>query len=194
MNKKGMTLIELMAVIAILAILTLMIAPDILDIRTRSMKSTLSSKVTRIENAAIKYASDNIVNIPSKFTNSNLKYPQYKQINGQWDYYDSDNKLDKCLDEKPDTDACNQFCLIVYVNSLIQNGYLAGDDETKTSIIHPLTGESLNDRKVCVRYDTDKVVIGKTGAGALKEESDYVRNRKIIAYVIDEGDLYNEFN
>jgi prepilin-type N-terminal cleavage/methylation domain-containing protein len=33
MNKKGMTLVELIAVIAIIAILTLMIAPNILEMR-----------------------------------------------------------------------------------------------------------------------------------------------------------------
>ena len=200
MNKKGMTLIELIAVIAIISIITLMIAPDLIDVRNRSIRSTLDGKITRIQNAALKYGTENIVNVPSKFSNPNLKYPTYMEVDHKYGYYyqnGSNYVLDVCLTNKVDTEDCNKYCLIVYVNSLIQNGYLSGDDESETTITHPLTGASLNDQKVCIRYDTGEVstaIAGGDGTGAGIKEGSTTPNRKLVAYVINERELYNEFN
>ena len=66
MNKKGMTLVELIAVIAILGILTVMVSPAIVGIRDMVMQNTLDSKITMIKAGAIEYAMEHINEIPSK--------------------------------------------------------------------------------------------------------------------------------
>ena len=70
MNKKGMTLVELIAVIAIIAILTLMIAPNILEMRRASIRSTIDNKIKKVKNAAIVYAEDNLSSVPYKYCNT----------------------------------------------------------------------------------------------------------------------------
>jgi prepilin-type N-terminal cleavage/methylation domain-containing protein len=183
MNKKGMTLIELIAVIAIMAILTLMIAPNIIEMRQQSIVTTISSKLTKIHNAAISYAGDNLSSVPNAYTIENL--PADEAFGSE--------KSNKCLTEKTfDTvgetnySYCEQYCLIVYVKSLIENGYIAGDNEDKTEIINSSDGKSLNNERVCVRYDTDVVEISAS------ERTDRSKlSRKLVAYIIDEEKLYN---
>ncbi len=180
MKKNGMTLIELLAVIAIIAIITVMIAPDIVNVRERSIKSTLKNKITRIENAALRYANDNISSVPSNFT-ANLDYT-------------TDNSKD-CIKTKKTklTNGfdCSQFCLRTNVNSLIQNGYLSGDNEDGTAITHPLTNAEMNDQTVCVRYTSKRITSGKTDNTLLRETD---TGRKLIAYILDEEELFDEFS
>ena len=52
MNKKGLTLVELMAVFVIIGILAIMVTPGILAIKNSVTQSTYESKVNLIENAA----------------------------------------------------------------------------------------------------------------------------------------------
>ena len=173
MNKKGMTLIELIAVIAIIAILSLMIAPNILQMRKDSIESTVDTKVQKIYNAAINYAEDNLSSVPNEFTDSSL-------------HFNSDESR-KCYADGAKTfdgteyEGCEKYCLIVYIGTLVDQGYIAGDNEDKTELVHPFTGESLNFDRVCVRYDTDVVV---------KPRNSQDNTRKLIAYIVDEGKLY----
>lgn len=73
MKKDGMTLVELIAVIAILGILTMMVSPAIIGIRNVVLQNTHDSKVAMIHTGAIEYAMDHINEIPSKvdFVTSN---------------------------------------------------------------------------------------------------------------------------
>ncbi len=52
LNKKGFTLVELLAVIAILAILMLLITPNILNLFTQGKKDVFKTQVQRIWKAA----------------------------------------------------------------------------------------------------------------------------------------------
>ncbi len=173
MNKKGMTLIELIAVIAIIAILSLMIAPNIMKMRNDTIVSSIDNKIIKIENAAINYAEDNLSSVPNEYTTNNA-------IN-----FNSD-KSKLCMEYKtfePESEygVCEDYCLIVYISTLVEQGYLAGDNKDKTEVIHPLTGENLNYDRVCVRYDTNVVTRA--------DSSDDV-TRKLVAYIVEEAKLY----
>ena len=191
MNKKGMTLIELIAVIAIMAILTLMIAPNIMEMRNQAVKTTIKNKIDKIHNAAITYAEANLSNVPNYYTNNKLG-------TGNLNYsLDSSSFNQKCLTEKTFEDrgpegnykACEEYCLIVYVKTLVENGYIAGDNDDKTKIINPYNGANMNEERVCVRYDTDIVEI------TTAERMDRSKfPRKLIAYIVDEDKLYGSLN
>ena len=180
MNKKGMTLIELIAVIAIMAILTLMIAPNIIEMRNQSIKSTIKNKINNVHNAAISYAEENLSGVPNSFTDQSLKN----------EYAYGGNKSNKCISEKifdaepEDLTYCEKYCLFVYIGTLIERGYLAGDNSDSTQLLDPLTGASLNDKRVCVRYDTDIVEID-----ASERMDRSIISRKLIAYIEKENSL-----
>lgn len=138
MNKKGFTLVELLAVIALLAILSLITTPAIMVVRNKLLKNSLESKINLILSAAEDYASEHIMQIPS------------------------------------DTENCSDYscCHIVLVKTLISNGYLVGDSQNKEVLINPLSEESLNYEKVCIRYDNNDV-----------------SKRKIISFMLNEDEL-----
>jgi len=58
MDKKGFTLIELIAAITILGILTVLIAPNVIKMRNNVLEKSLQSKLDMIKTAAKDYASD----------------------------------------------------------------------------------------------------------------------------------------
>ena len=63
MNRKGLTLIELMAVIAIIAILTIMIMPGIMSVRSSVLESTYKNKVSQIVAAGKDYGTEHITEL-----------------------------------------------------------------------------------------------------------------------------------
>ena len=175
MNKKGMTLIELIAVIAIIAILSLMIAPNIIQMRKDSIESNLDVKIEKIHNAAVSYAEDNLSSVPNEFVDSSLNF--------------ANDKSRECLESKTfdtvgDTDYsyCEKYCLIVYIGSLVDQGYISGDNEDKTQLLNPIDKSNLNFDRVCVRYDTNIVA---------KPRYSTENVRKLVAYVVNEGSLYD---
>lgn len=63
LNKKGFTLVELLAVIAILAILMLLVTPNILRLFTEGKKNSFATQVQSVWKAAeTKYISDALTN------------------------------------------------------------------------------------------------------------------------------------
>lgn len=147
MNKKGMTLVELLAVIAIVAILSVLIMPAFINIRNDLLKKTLESKIKNINIAAKEYAEDHINEIPNDVGNELV----------------TEYSVDK---------SSKNHCLIRYVRVLISDGYLSGDSEEKNSLSNPLTGNSLNDEEVCIRFSSNDAM-----------------NRDIITYVVGEDEL-----
>lgn len=153
MNKKGFTLTELIAVIAILGILAVIATPAVLLIRRNVISNTLDSKISQIISAAEDYGSRYIMEIPS-YVN--------KECN---DGANCCLSSGKCYVENDD-------CLIVLVRSLISQGYLAGDSESKEVLVNPIDGSFLNSERVCIRYDNNNAM-----------------KRKIFAYIVNEDDL-----
>ena len=222
MNNKGMTLIELLAVIAIIALITIMIAPNVIGVRNRTLRSTLDSKILRIENAAIAYGNDNLVNVPSNFTDSSLRYVVDDAAHASdaigkqcldHNLFDPKSPTRKCENENywcHHRSECKPYCLIVYVGKLIEQGYLSGDNASekdsegnykgssdknaKKILTNPIDGTSLNEQMVCIRYDTD--VVGKSEAGSgnisYKGSKQSEVPRKLVAYVINWRDLYDK--
>lgn len=155
-DRNGFTLIELMATIAILAIVTMIAVPTLTGIKNRAVKNALTSKINIIESAAKEYGNDNLVSIPSTY----------------------EHNLDQCRNNYNDsslTASCKKDCLIVVVRTLIEQGYIIGDDATKTNLTNPVTNESLNNELVCIRFDSTNAM-----------------QRKMVAYVIGKNKWFVE--
>jgi prepilin-type N-terminal cleavage/methylation domain-containing protein len=131
MNNKGFTLIEVLAVIAILAILTIMITPAIINIRNNTLQRTYTSRLSMINNAALDWASDNLVQIPSQVSNT----------------YNANSN-----------NTCDSNCACILVGELINRGYLSGSDNNRQVMTNPINNEVLNDKLVCVRYNNNDVL------------------------------------
>ena len=164
MNKNGVTLVELLVVIAIIGLLAVMISPGIMSIRNSVLESTLKSRESQIENAAKDYAYDHINIIPSDIsTNPNDRNcPPLSED-------DIKNETYRGIEYK--------CCATVSVNYLINSGYLVGtnsydgseDAKKENQIINPVTGESMNNRIVCIRYSSRDAM-----------------NRELIAYLLED--------
>ena len=164
MKKKGFTLVELLAVIAILGILALLVTPAVMAIRKSILTSTLKSKINTIDNAAADYGQDRIGEIP---------FPE-----GTWNFsrksigITSSAKLGEVIENGY---TLEDFCRMTYVQELVSNGYIKPDRKDSRVINNPLTGESMNELRVCIRFDS----------------SDPMK-RQIVAYVIDEKCIIGE--
>lgn len=151
MKKKGFTLVELLAVIAILGILALLITPAVLTIRKNVLLNTLESKINIIDTAACDFGQDNITDIP-KTVSSTFRRSQ----NGATSRITSD-------------------CRKVYVQNLIAGGYLKPDKKNEKVITNPVTGESMNELEICIRFDNNDA-----------------ENRQLMAYIVDEKKMLGE--
>ncbi len=133
MNKRGLSLVELMAVIAIIGILAIMITPGIMSLRTSVLQSSYENKVSQIENAAKEYGQEHITELISP-------------INGDYIYGDK---------------TTNPNCIYRTVGFLINNGYLkTGNtysvaDERNNQFVDPRNNSSMNNLAVCIRFDTN---------------------------------------
>ncbi len=166
MKKNGFTLIEVILTVIILSIISLIVVPIITKVRNNILQGLYESKVTLINNAARDYGNNYLNYIPS-FSNS------------EYNFTDS-----------TDTTVCNDKCLCVSVETLINQGYIKGDSDDKTQITNPLNNNSMNSLGVCVRYDTNipktrKIISYITGYDdelALKEEDDIEENNYDIKF------------
>ncbi len=154
MNKKGLTLIELMAVIAIIAILTIMIMPGIMSVRQSVLDNSYKNKVSQIENAAKEYGQEHITELISPVTHvfTNFNNADVRELN--------DGRVD---------------CIYRTVNFLISSGYLKVSNSydsngvENTSFTNPKTGEAMNNKSVCIRFDNNDII-----------------KRQIVAYLVEE--------
>ena len=135
MNKKGVTLIELMAVIAIIGMLAIMITPGVISLRNSVLESAYENKVSQIINAAIDYGTENVHELPSPVSSTYMV--------GDHSY----NKTD---------------CAIRNVQFLLNNGYLnvsnsytVNDGERNVAFTDPRDNSSMNNTLVCIRFDSN---------------------------------------
>jgi len=150
MKNTGFTLVELLAVIAIMGILMIMITPGVMSLRENVLENALENRISMIENAAKDYAQDHITELDADVSN-----------------YDGS--------KGPSND-----CIYRTVNFLINSGYISSnntyvveDEDTNqkkvNQIINPVTGESMNNLRVCIRFDSNNAM-----------------SRKIITYIVVE--------
>ncbi len=142
MYKKGFTIVELLAVIAILGILSIMVVPAVIEIRKDYLEKTYESRLRLVENAALDWASANLKDVPSHVTS---EYVNQKTCDCNCAHTTSGGS---CI------------CSLT-IGKLIEEGYLAGSDNNGTILKNPLNNEVLNTKKVCVRYNTNDVFTRK---------------------------------
>ena len=63
-NKNGFTMIELLAVLGILALLTIVIVPNVSSLRQKTLQQTYDNKVNQVKIAAKEWGSDNLISVP----------------------------------------------------------------------------------------------------------------------------------
>lgn len=127
MNNKGFTLVEIISVVALLAIVIIITVPIIGNVSENIKKSTLKTKVENIKKAAILYGQDNR------------------------EYFDSD--CDLCSSVK--TGECKCFNETITVSKLLnpgvdnntKDGYIESDDELG-NIINSINDNIMNDCEI----------------------------------------------
>lgn len=91
MNKKGFTLVELLAVITILAILVIIALPNVIKLYNNAKKNTfLTEAKTIYKEAANKYITESMKGNKVSYINSNNKYTSSLDLN-------SDKDLQYCI-------------------------------------------------------------------------------------------------
>ena len=164
MKKKGFTLVELLAVIAILGILMVLVTPAVMAIRKTVLTNTLKSKINTIDNAAADYGQDVINTIPIPNNNFNRESPEATK------YFDEAN------------------CRKVYLDVLIQDGYIKPDKKDTLLITNPLTGEALQNplTDTSIENDISQCVI------CVRFDTKDAESRQIVAYIVGEKCLTGE--
>ena len=134
-NHKGFTMVELLAVITILAIIMVILIPAVTNISKNTKESILNSKISTIETSASKYGEDNI-NTYQKCTN------------GLESGVINDDAYDEC---------------IISVDDLVGLGYLEYDTtkDDASYVGNPVTGGRLSGN-VLLCYDPSTVTISAT--------------------------------
>lgn len=152
MNKKGFTLVELLAVIALLGLIVGICVPSIMNASTNVKKKTLKTKVDNIEKAAVLYGQKNKDKIS--------KYIDAKDSDGNdligtvLDNYKKEYKY--CFKEDG---TLIKDCY--YKENTIMVSELVGDylnyDEGTEDIVNPVSEESLLDCKVQIYKKYNKI-------------------------------------
>ena len=170
MNKKGFTLIEVLAVIVILALLSVLVTPSITAISNRIKHNMLESKINLINDAAIDYVSQQ------------KRYNEVPLFNGSYSTKCIENFGYKEDSENELNSDCDKVCYYVYVKELVYEDFLTPDrvkDEDgkfiSTDYLNPVTNESLMTKLVCVLFDKDDV---------------YTRN--LTSYIVGENKILGE--
>lgn len=122
MGKRGFTLVELLAVIVVLAIIVAIAVPSIMGINQSIKDNMLDKKITMIEEAAVLLGQDfknRIISSEERYEIDSGRYPCVSYIIGNLvpDYLDKDND-NECLNEdSTETEGC-------IVDPSNQNNYL----------------------------------------------------------------------
>ena len=187
MNKKGFTLVELLAVIVILAVLIGIAVPVYITVSKNIRENTYNSKKEQIALAAIKYANENNVSSSMEFTVTRLV------VNN---YYEAEKYIDEVpFISNPLNVDDNMACHIVDI-SIDNNEYFATvSDNADCS----LSQSEAYDNKIKIRAfklasdDAGNDIIGdEINIFDESMETDWVNTNILLAVTLNEELLTSE--
>lgn len=133
MNNKGFTLVELLATIVLLAVITTIAVPSIMGISNNVKKNMLDTKKNLMKENAKLYGEDNLTDLAS--SSKNLKR------NG-------------------DYTTPRYSCQVLTIGSLVSDGYITldEDDEEAGKVINPVDNSDMSNIKIIIYYKNKRVV------------------------------------
>lgn len=132
-NRKGFTLVELLAVIVLMAVLITVAVPGITRVGRSLKVQSFCSKIKIIESAALEYANDYYADTVASNTNSIDNVSLMDLINMGYIKGDNDIKSTLTDDEKKDQAKGKKFCVLYSKNS-----YCLVDPRDDTSMDYKL--------------------------------------------------------
>lgn len=120
MNKKGFTLVEVLAVIVILSIIALIVFPEINKIMKNSKEKAYNTQIQSLEEAAQKFALKNTIYYPAPGARTCLTLSQLKSA--------GEIETDDITDPRDSTQKINGVIVITY--STEYNQYVYTYNET----------------------------------------------------------------
>ena len=165
LDRKGFTLVEILAVIVIIAILSVAAVPAVLSISNKNKENMFCKKVQTIERSAQLYASDVFEDVDEdKLIDDNIKCYLY---------------VDKL------SPAYKKHCQVTDVVTLAEQGYVnyeqAGKNKFKNEVLDPRNSSSILTSKVMI-YTINKRVHAQYIYSSLKDAlkcSDYFQSKDV---------------
>lgn len=139
-NKKGFTLVELLAVIVLISLIMVIVVPQVQKIAYQSKVKLCKSKIELAEETLNLWAQDNY---------------------GCFSREDGCNMLDNC-DNEEDKITCTTTFEKIANNNLVNFDQKINDRDT---IINPINNTSLNDIEFRIRYDKNSKAISNENEG-----------------------------
>lgn len=181
-NRKGFSLVELLAVIVIIAILSVAAVPAVITISRNNKNNMFCKKVQTIEKAAQLYGSDMFEDI------------------------DEDMMLDdnvKCnMKEDNKAAAIKTHCQVTLVSTLAEQGYVnyeqAGKTKVANEVIDPRSNTSMLDYRVIV-FTVNKRIHAQYVYGSIKDAlkcSDVIKvgNARVRELYFQDGSFVRKVN
>jgi prepilin-type N-terminal cleavage/methylation domain-containing protein len=147
-EKKGFTLVEVLAVLVIIALLMAIAVPTSISVSKKVKIKMLNNKVQLAEKAAALWANDNL-NCLKDNTCPAFKIPTNSNQNEYTLVCESPNSLGikKCT---------------ITIGELANENYFEYDDDAKTIVQNPVNKSSLNDQKVEISINTNNNSVNVT--------------------------------
>ncbi len=142
MNKKGFTLVELLAVIVLIALVSILAFSGVGAVSKAIKKSIWENKIELIENGAIRYGEDNMYDLTHPFI-----------VDGKQEDITCDGYI---AGISHDVEICKKRS----VDELLKRNYIATnerDENDEKIIINDVTDEIVNDTYVYIWVENDVV-------------------------------------
>ena len=165
-NKKGFTLVELLAVIVLISLIMVIVVPQVQKVAKQSKVKLCKSKITLAEEALNLWGQDN-----------------YRCFSRE----DGCNMLDNC-DTVDDTIICS-----VKFNDLAKNNLVNYDQKVNDvdTIINPIDNSSLNNLEFRVKYDSKTKTISSTTSQEIDDICVSIKNNDSQQTTPTEEEKYN---
>ena len=181
MNKKGFTLVEVLAVIVVLGLIVSISLPIYIGLSNNLKKNTYENKKRAIESAATKYAAENNINTTTKFTATKLIIDNYYQAEK---YVGDTPWIDNPLDVN-DNLACH--IVEIKVENYEYSSTVLDDSECDMSF------DEIEDSKIKIyAYNLGSgEVLGSAICTNCPNELQWTNNNVLIGVIVDDSVLKN---